>query len=252
MKKTLFVLASLLAISSFASAYTWDSGSGMYNSGNQIQGLTVTYDNVASDTGLYGEMQISGDQMWFFPTGFQLESTDPESGNKILDETLQFQLESKPGGGAGADRFIESIQFIEYGDYALVDNFNLDGSAIASVTAGLSVQILERNRTSAGFMPPVQGSLTFTPTGGSYSLAAGDTTDLWQGYLDLVMPYDDITMVQVSLDNALTVTSEAGTIARIEKKGVGENPAVLISPVIPEPATLALLGLGGLLLRRRK
>ena len=251
MKKTLFVLACLLAISSFASAYTWDSGTGMYNSGNQIQGLTVTYDNVASDTGLYGEMLISGDNMWFFPTAFQLESTNLESGPELLDETLQFQLESKPGGGAGADRFIDSIQFIEYGDYTLTDNLTEDGSAIASVTAGLTVQILERNRASV-FEFPIQDSLTFTPTAGSYSLAAGDTTALWQGALNLALPYDDITMVQVSLDNTLTVTSETGTISRIEKKGIGEAPAVVISPVIPEPATLALLGLGGLLLRRRK
>ena len=119
MKKILFVLASVLTVSSFVSAavYTWDSGTEMYNSGNQIQGLTVTYDQVASDTGLYGNMEISGVQMWFFPTTFQLESTDPEVGGKVLDETLQFSLESKPGGGTGADRFIDAIQFIEYWDY---------------------------------------------------------------------------------------------------------------------------------------
>ena len=180
-----------------------------------------------------------------------MESTAAESGPEHLDETLQFQIESKPGGGAGADRYIESVQFIEYGDYALLNNINLDGTAIASVTAGITVQIMQRNRLPY-FGPSVTGSLVFTPTSGSYSLAAGDTTDLWQGYLDLTLPFDDITIVQVSLDNALDVTSEAGTFARIEKKGLGENPAVFIAPIIPEPATLSLLTLGGIAMLKRK
>ena len=64
MRKILFVLAILLVMSSFASADDiWDSGSGMYDEGKEIQELTVIYDDVASDTGLYGNMQINGNQM---------------------------------------------------------------------------------------------------------------------------------------------------------------------------------------------
>lgn len=247
------LVAIMSQITPFAQAYTWDEISGYYNDDNQIQGLTTTYDHVASDTGLYGDMQISGDNMWFFPTAFQAQVGD--GATQLLDETLQFELTSKPGGGAGADRFIDSIQFIEYGDYGLIDNIGGAGTDAtnASVTCGLTVQILERNRSSV-FEFPIQAYLTFTPSEGDYFLDADGATaqTLWQGSLNLDLPYDDITKIQVSIDNTLNVASETGTIARIEKKGLGEAPAVVISPVIPEPATLVLLGLGGLMLRRKK
>jgi hypothetical protein len=200
-------------------------------------------------------MQISGDQMWLFPTTFQAEAQNGASD--LVDETLQFSLESKPGGGEGNDRFIDSIQFIEYGDYALIDNIGGLGTDItyASVTCGLTVQILERNRLPV-FAAPVQGYLTFTPSNGDYYLDADGATfqSLWQGSLVLALPYDDITKVQVSIDNTLAVNSEDGTTARIEKKGFGENPSVMVAPVIPEPSSLALMTVitgAGWIVRRR-
>jgi len=256
-KRVPAVVAAIFAIAtcSQAAIYSWDSGTGMYNSGNQIQGNTVTYDQVASDTGLYGNMQISGDQMWLFPTTFQAESQD--GGSVTVDETLQFSLESKPGGGTGNDRFIDSIQFIEYGDYALLDYIGGAGTDLtrAIVSCGLTVVILERNRTPV-FGAPITGQLTFTPSAGDYFLDADGETSLtqWQGSLNLALPYDDITKVQVSIDNILSVTSEDGTYARIEKKGFGENPSVMVAPVIPEPSSLALMTVisgAGWMVRRR-
>jgi len=38
---------------------------------------------------------------------------------------------------------------------------------------------------------------------------------------------------------------EPGTYSRIEKKGLGENPVISISPTIPEPSSLALIGVIG-------
>jgi hypothetical protein len=253
MKKGLFVLASLLVMSSFASA--------AFSYGNAV-GTSVTYNTITADSDLWGNMTVNGDALWFFPTDFQLESEngapdythDPVNGDFNLDNTLQFELAVKPG--QAENRVIDSISFLEYGDYGLIDNIGGAGTdtTFAAVTGTIFINILEVNGAPAPFMPPINATMTFTPSDGDYYLDAdGETLQTWwNGGADISLAGFNATKVQVSIDNQLSVMSEDGTIARIEKKGFGENPAVSVSPVIPEPATLALLGLGGLMLRRKK
>jgi hypothetical protein len=56
------------------------------------------------------------------------------------------------------------------------------------------------------------------------------------------------TKVRVVIDNQLIAESELGTISYIKKKEIG---GVAIT-VVPAPASLALVGLGGLVVGRRR
>jgi hypothetical protein len=58
------------------------------------------------------------------------------------------------------------------------------------------------------------------------------------------------TEVYFTMDNILYAQSVAGTYSQIEKKSAGGF--IVTVPQVPEPATMMLLGLGGLLLRKRK
>lgn len=238
MKKVL-VLSSLLMMASFASA--------SYNYGSNVQGQSVVYDTIDADSNIWGNMQVSGDALWFFPTDFQVEAQDGASAT--YDDTLQFDLSLKPGGAA--NRIIDSVSFIEYGDYALIDNIGGAGTDLtkAEVTATVFINILE----IAGnpyFGAPIIEALTYTPSNGDYLLDTDGATSQswWTGTLDVALAdygYYDVTKIHVSLDNTLTVASEPGTYSRIEKKGLGENPVISISPTIPEPSSLALIGVIG-------
>jgi hypothetical protein len=237
--KKVLVLSSLLIVASYASA--------AYNYGSNVQGTSVVYDTIDADSDIWGNMQVSGDALWFFPTDFQVEAQDGAS--VTYDDTLQFDLSLKPGGAA--NRVIESVSFIEYGDYALIDNIGGAGTDLtkAAVTATVFINILEIANTPY-FGAPIITALTYTPSDGDYFLDTDGATNQssWQGSLDVDLAdygYVDVTKIHVSLDNTLTVASENGTYSRIEKKGIGENPVISISPTIPEPSSIALIGVIG-------
>lgn len=249
MKKVLFVLASVLIMSSFALA-TIDHG--------DYFGTTVDYLNVEEDDqGLFGAPLVFGDLLYFSLTDFKV-ATAGAGGYDNLDGTLQVLIDAKDGFD------IDSVELEEFGDYYLNDN--VGNGTIATnvqVVAQAFVTILE---VDGSFIAPItEGGLAVykpvSPTDGKFDLInhgpgvyAFNEME-WEAEvkfdIDAILANEGIqgkaTLVQFSLDNKLYAYSEDGTVAEIAKKG-----AYAITLTVPEPATMLLLGLGGLLLRRRK
>lgn len=221
-----------------------------------LAGTTVTYLNITEDqttenplaqVPLFGTPTVSANSLRFSPASFG--ATSVNGAADITDGTLTTVIQ------ANAGNFIPQIQFNESGDYSLIGS----GTAATRVWVGLSffVDVLEINGVAAT-VPTLAGTGSFSPLSGSFDLVNPGQTFLgiWNGganinvagYLASLGISGQATRVSVTIDNQLLATSEAGTVSFIKKKEIG---GVAIT-VVPAPASLALLGVGGLVAGRRR
>jgi hypothetical protein len=225
------------------------------NYGN-LTGTTVSYlgitedqstENPALQIPLFGAPTISGNSLRFSPTSFGASSVNGTPD--ITDGTLTTTIV------ASAGNFIPTIQFSESGDYSLLGT----GTAATRVWVGLAffVDVLEVNGAPAT-VPTLSGNGIFSPLSGDFNLVNPGPTflGLWNGGANIDVNAHlaangitgQATRVRVVIDNQLVAVSEAGTVAFIKKKEIG---GVAIT-VVPSPASLALVGLGGLVAARRR
>lgn len=183
---------------------------------------------------LFGAPLGVGDSLVFTPTSF----TASAAGAGGFDQTgAQLQAVIMATGALT----IDTLSIDEFGEV------DLSGIGTGATGAFLSmsgmVTVLETTGGACVGPGCVVGFLgTFTPTN-LYGLPLDQGVTLWEGnvVVDIASAVPNATKVELSFDNDLTVSSEAGTTALAEKK-----PTIIVSIPVPEPSTLVLLG-GGLL-----
>ena len=250
-----FLAAALSGSALLAFAVPADAAAINYGdfSGTTVDFLNVTEDSGTDPTPLYGAPSVFGDTLDFNPVSFNASATGA-AGVNLTDGTLALMMKSKPGN------FIDKVLFDEAGDVTLV-GFGGIGT-FASVSANFNVEIQEVDGVGIGSIL-IQVPMVFTPSGGTYDLAADGgggplynaawsgslMVDLTQALIDNNIPYvNGVTKISVVFDNTLTALSENGTSSYIAKKDVG---GVGIT-VVPEPAAIGLLTLGGLCMLGRR
>lgn len=221
-----------------------------------------------SDAMLFGPpTSVTGNSIDFNPTNFEASVQAPPTGfaTEIVDSQLSFTVVAKPG------RRINELILNESGDTTIAA---LPTSLLteSSVTTFIMIDVIELDGAAPSQPINISATMTFSPSGGSYSNAAdgGQSYDAngaaaifatdWVGVaeVDFVaelasrgIDFDfGVTEIDVTLDNTLTVTAQNGESSFIKKK---DFDGLTVTSVIPEPTTLALLALAaaGVASRRR-
>jgi MYXO-CTERM domain-containing protein len=215
--------AALFSGSSAMAFVPWASPTGT--------GSFFSWENGGSATGLYGSpILLAGDTFVFFPSEFRAQSSN--GGSASATDRLEVDLIAHAGF-----RF-SAIMIQEYGDYGIANE--------GSVTASGSLTIGDLNNasrsvganldTNPGF--PVSGPVV--PGASWTGSAAADLGSIvgasW-------------TRIHLTLQNDLLAISLPGSSAYIQKSVLGGGVAMTI---VPTPASLAVLGLGGLVAARRR
>ncbi len=224
-------------------------------------GSTVVYHNVTEDSvtdavPLFGTPIISGDTLDFNPI---FKSYSAGSGaSDMTDGQLLATIIAKDG------KYIDNVTFHEAGDYRLLGAGT--SATFAMVINSLFINIYEvwNPITQATIsINPIQftADMTFNPSNGDYYLTVDTQVAIWTGTVtaDLTAKLAAsgwanhyATKVSINLDNTLLTQSEAGTSAYIAKKDFNGLGITSDTFNIPEPMTMAILGLGGLLLARKR
>jgi hypothetical protein len=198
----------------------WTAGGGRVGSSGTA--TDWNWANGGSDTGLFGSpVLVNGNTFVFFPSLFRAYSANGTPG--LAYDRLEFDII------AHQDTSITGFSITEYGDYAVQG-----AGGQVEVTGTLFLTNLQNFQTKTSNLVSTPGS-PITSGSGEWSATAGRDDLNWQH-------------LKIVLNNNLLAISTDGGQSFIEKK---VNGAAVSITVIPEPATLAILGLGGLLLRRR-
>jgi hypothetical protein len=198
-------------------------------------GNLFDYSGGGSDEGLFGNPVVTDAGFLFFPTNFFAESSNgaADTTRDRLFVTIDLPVNSP------ANTVIDKIIIEELGDYSIL------GTGSVKATGLLTATVLD----NLAITPPV-GSVYHNSLITDPVFPVSTTTSIdgdWTGTMTVDLP-PGVTSVQIVLNNVLQATSGAGSTSFIEKKNAG----VEITLVIPEPATLSLIGFGTLLLGRRR
>jgi hypothetical protein len=223
--------------------------------GNKI-GTTMKFLDIqetalsAGDTApLFGSPTLSGDSLIFSHMSFS--SSANNGASDITDGKLDTTIEAKDNPGF----YIDQIRFREFGDTTLAGTGS--SATRSSVAGNIYVTVLDVDQGSLPF-PEVITIPMAASEGGAWTLAGGQLTGhQWNGTLDLnlsgILQERGINaharLICLTLENTLTTSSEIGTSAFIAKKLEGLSVTPML---VPEPGSLSLLLLGGLLFRRRR
>jgi hypothetical protein len=210
-------------------------------SGADVDYIAVTESSGTDAVPLFDTPAIITNSLDFDPKTFVSYASNGAAD--VTDGQLNFDIVAHAGKG------ITNVTLNEGGDYTLVGT----GTASTTVNAGLIafVKITEINNIplagnqiitipamNAGFSDSLPGPVVSTPWGLGLSVNVAAALG----------PNQTATRVQVVLNNTLTTTSEASTLAFIAKKDFVVDTDV----TVPEPAALGMLAIAGLALLRQR
>jgi hypothetical protein len=206
-----------IAISRPASAVLWSNSSGT------SPGL-FSWSNGGSDQGLFGDPVVVGNQFIFSPANFRAVSNNGVAVTTA--DRLFVTIDVAPGNT------LQEVRFSEFGDYSIL------GTGTVQAAGFMFVTNLSNGNVQSGVM-------TTTPV---FPISTTSSAfGLWSGLITVPLP-NGATRVTIIINNILQAISGANSTAYIEKKNAG----LVLDIVIPEPASLSMLALGGLLLGRRR
>lgn len=228
------VVASLVGSASAAPLRPWAGANGVFSSGSATY---ISWSGGGDDNGLFGDPQLispgggSPDTFIFFPSGFHADNAGT-GANVTTSDRMEVTITANVGFN------VTGIQIAEFGDYNITGPdgmVDLNGLLSVDEVGGLARSRNDSLAVAAG-SDPLPG----------FSGAGSWEVD---GLIDLSGDVPGWTSFTMVLTNDLIAFAAPGSTAMITKKVVGDGVSVTF---VPEPATLALLGLGGLLALRRR
>ncbi|MCB9855839.1 MAG: PEP-CTERM sorting domain-containing protein [Phycisphaerales bacterium] len=226
---------ALLVLAGVAQAATINYGDYFGIGAGQVDFINVreasATDPYPANDPLYGAPIRDGNRLIFTPLTFA--SFASNGAADTTSGTLSMIIRADVG------QFLTSIFIRETGDFSLLGV----GTPATSATINGLLTITE---LAPGSAPTITSTLGVMPAA-PYALPA-DMAGEFVATTEIDVSGLGFTEVVLNFNNNLQTTSENGTVSFIQKKTV----VITVNPEIPEPATLSLLAISGVVLLRRR